>query len=389
MGEESPSGLAQLSMFRMQCPICEHANPADARFCNACGAPLYLAPCPRCGAMNDLIATECHECGVGLAGQRTGALARQPGMIEGGTTPAAAMRSPARASEPAPNQSPGGDARQPVGEPAVDPQEKLRELRRLMDAPIGAKPAMAPQKSRGDGSSGASEARGAMVRASGSSAPGRIVTTARPLPPDSVSPPGRRRSIVIAGTLALAACVVLGYYAYRKPMPADSARAPAASSETKARVGSTGSGAIVNTEAPAPRTPPASTPGPVESAAVQDTKPPAPPPERGAAATSERSVEGVEARRSKSEAKDAPAVSTTPPVKPSAALARSPEGPRSTGRVTERSPDAAAAEAVLTPRPQAPSAGVRIEPPPPRLGPCTEALAALGLCTLEPNQRRD
>ena len=295
------------------------------------------------------------------------------------------MRSPERASDPAPNQPPGSDPRQPV----VDPQEKLRELRRLMDAPIGPARAMAPQKDGGDGSRRASEARAAMVGASGGSAPPRDVANAPTLPAESGSTPGRRRSIVIAGTLALAACVVLGYYAYRKPMPADSARAPAASSETKARVGSTGSGAIVNTEAPAPRTPPASTPGPVESAAVQDTKPPAPPPERGAAATSERSVEGVEARRSKSEAKDAPAVSTTPPVKPSAALARSPEGPRSTGRVTERSPDAAAAEAVLTPRPQAPSAGVRIEPPPPRLGPCTEALAALGLCTLEPNQRRD
>jgi hypothetical protein len=46
------------------CAFCDHRNPADARYCNACASPLDLKPCKRCDAVNDHAATCCHSCGA-------------------------------------------------------------------------------------------------------------------------------------------------------------------------------------------------------------------------------------------------------------------------------------------------------------------------------------
>jgi ribosomal protein L40E len=44
------------------CGYCEHGNPPDSKYCNACGATLTLAPCPRCGAVLEITATTCYQC---------------------------------------------------------------------------------------------------------------------------------------------------------------------------------------------------------------------------------------------------------------------------------------------------------------------------------------
>jgi class 3 adenylate cyclase/tetratricopeptide (TPR) repeat protein len=49
----------------MKCGRCQHANPADAAFCDECGAPLEAA-CPRCGEANRAGAKFCRKCGEGL-----------------------------------------------------------------------------------------------------------------------------------------------------------------------------------------------------------------------------------------------------------------------------------------------------------------------------------
>jgi class 3 adenylate cyclase/tetratricopeptide (TPR) repeat protein len=49
----------------MQCPRCERENPADARFCNGCGARLELA-CAGCGHVNPLGSRFCNGCGAKL-----------------------------------------------------------------------------------------------------------------------------------------------------------------------------------------------------------------------------------------------------------------------------------------------------------------------------------
>src|SRR6266576_421074 len=53
-----------MSLFH--CRFCDHDNPLDARFCNACGSPLYLKPCPQCEAVNDSAAPQCYQCGAAL-----------------------------------------------------------------------------------------------------------------------------------------------------------------------------------------------------------------------------------------------------------------------------------------------------------------------------------
>jgi ribosomal protein L40E len=46
------------------CSFCDHRNPGDAKFCNACASPLHLKPCKQCDAVNDQTATNCYKCGA-------------------------------------------------------------------------------------------------------------------------------------------------------------------------------------------------------------------------------------------------------------------------------------------------------------------------------------
>jgi double zinc ribbon protein len=64
------------------CPFCEHGNPADAKFCSACGGALHLVPCPRCGAVSDVAATTCYQCHGPLRGHGTDALEPAPPAAE-------------------------------------------------------------------------------------------------------------------------------------------------------------------------------------------------------------------------------------------------------------------------------------------------------------------
>ena len=56
----------------MQCAACQRANPADARFCNACGAPLML-DCRACARANPPDARFCNGCGARLSAPSAGA----------------------------------------------------------------------------------------------------------------------------------------------------------------------------------------------------------------------------------------------------------------------------------------------------------------------------
>jgi hypothetical protein len=53
-------------MFLQVCPVCEHRNPRGSRFCNECGSPLQLRFCPACGAAEDVMSLECQSCGEKL-----------------------------------------------------------------------------------------------------------------------------------------------------------------------------------------------------------------------------------------------------------------------------------------------------------------------------------
>src|SRR5947207_9420373 len=69
-----------MSLFH--CRFCDHDNPPDARFCNACGSPLYLKPCPQCEAVNDTAAPQCYQCGAALSKEDIAAETSVTGMPE-------------------------------------------------------------------------------------------------------------------------------------------------------------------------------------------------------------------------------------------------------------------------------------------------------------------
>src|SRR3954452_17937143 len=52
----------------MQCPQCQHGNPAGARFCNGCGAKME-ATCSQCGQTNPPGSRYCNGCGQQFTGE--------------------------------------------------------------------------------------------------------------------------------------------------------------------------------------------------------------------------------------------------------------------------------------------------------------------------------
>ena len=83
-------------MSLTKCQYCDHGNPADSKFCNACGATLTLAPCPRCGAVNQIEATSCYQCRGALPGGRTDepAAAALAAAVPAAAVPAAVISEP-------------------------------------------------------------------------------------------------------------------------------------------------------------------------------------------------------------------------------------------------------------------------------------------------------
>ncbi len=60
----------------MVCSSCQHENPKEAKFCNACGAKRE-AVCPQCGHKNPPGSRFCNECGFSLAQIPSRAVERQ------------------------------------------------------------------------------------------------------------------------------------------------------------------------------------------------------------------------------------------------------------------------------------------------------------------------
>jgi ribosomal protein L40E len=58
----------------MRCPSCNYDNPADASFCEECGAKLELI-CPACKASVSLGARFCKKCGTAIGPTKAAAFA--------------------------------------------------------------------------------------------------------------------------------------------------------------------------------------------------------------------------------------------------------------------------------------------------------------------------
>lgn len=68
-------------MFLKQCPFCENVNPTNSKFCNACGVRLHAALCPHCGAVNVVTARSCVNCRADLLETLRTALCPQCGAV--------------------------------------------------------------------------------------------------------------------------------------------------------------------------------------------------------------------------------------------------------------------------------------------------------------------
>lgn len=62
-------------VFPLSCRFCRQDNPAGAKFCIECGAPMHLKSCDACSAVNDRAATRCHKCGDAFCAEPGGACA--------------------------------------------------------------------------------------------------------------------------------------------------------------------------------------------------------------------------------------------------------------------------------------------------------------------------
>ena len=298
------SSAANRSVRSAACPVCEHVNPPDSRFCNACGAPIPLVPCHRCGAMNEPTAPRCHQCDAWWPGK---AVARSSSATEASDAAGAGART-------------AEGRTQPIARPSVaTPTHRLNPAARLLQLP-------------GWGLA------------------------------------------VIVGTVVLAVSVAGGYYAYRGRQAVDASRFGAASGAARGSGGPAAIGALVSpSESPGGGVPGASSPT-VAPPVAADAQRVAPALEGSAAAVR----------------------STAPPDQ--ARSAATPAVPRSSGE-TIPSPRRPAAEARAPAETDPVPAGPRprtaevapgiIERQPARVGPCTEALAALGLCAPESVQRRE
>ncbi len=389
-----------------QCPFCQRANPLDSKFCNACGAPLHLAPCPRCGAVNDATATVCHQCEAELPeSSRTDefppSLPNVDGADAAGSGAQTGLRPDPILKDSLTADGLDSDAR------AVAALQELRQLLARSDAGLAAGSA---DRDSADGP------RGGAVVVPGSDAlrPHHLRVASRNA--------GRRRSTMIVGIAVLAALAASVYDVYRQLSVGDFPEDPVATGEAgdrdghanadtavDPRKGATGVAAAGSTAATA-----------VTPVAAADTKP--------IAAASESSVPAV---RPGTVVRDdarlpagvpvtraiTPAVaadnkpmaaareSSVPGVRPGTVIPGDPRPPvtapvtrssraameqgRGETEARDSSATAAPAAPAAVPRPRAAEPGLGFELQQPRLGPCTEVVASLGLCTPEPTQRRE
>ena len=265
------------------CQYCEHANPADAKFCAGCGAPLHLIPCPHCGAVNQKTSKTCYQC-----------------------------------------------------------HGELRESTEIL---LASTPANASEEAANDAES-----------------------TALPSP-YAPQPPPRQRQPVFVVVIIFMAFAAAAYFAYQqrgtvdgKASPADATTAADKTPDTSAANASAGA---ISKALPA-STPPAVAPTPLPL-----------PADAGKTVPSDQVAPLVALKNSKVDDTREAAAPANPVNRASAGRSRS--------GISRR--DAQAAPAVST-EVFTPASG-RIEKKSPQTVPCTEAIAALGLCTPVPTKGKE
>ena len=207
----------------------------------------------------------------------------------------------------------------------------------------------------------------------------------------------RRPSRAIVGTAVLAAIAVLGYYSYRQRLPAEVPQPPAASGEASARGAAAGAGGVGRDAAADDTTPATADDSAVlTSPATSPSGTPLAAPARAAASQRRADQQPVESQEAKaaavpiarSQAIDASREGERGPLRPEACTeAVAALGLCALKPVQKKEEETAAAVEAAIKRPQTTDAGKASGQEPPLPQTCTEAVAALGLCTPKTTQR--
>jgi hypothetical protein len=195
----------------------------------------------------------------------------------------------------------------------------------------------------------------------------------------------KRRKMISSATVVVGAAVaVSAYFISRQGAVGDMMWLPVGGTDVTGRGSPAEVGSRVDTKAESlGKAPAASMPGPAATNA-RATGPPPQSAERSVAALDRDPPGAVGAARGKASEKTELGANMPSRATPVAA-ARATTSKRGVSKRAVESPEAAAALA----RSRTAPAGTLIEQPPPHPGPCTPAIAALGLCTPEPTQRRE
>ena len=120
----------------LRCLFCNHRNPASARYCSDCAAELHLQPCNQCGAIDNRTATTCYKCGAQFNVPAAPKRAPVPAARKRAAAPAAPKLAPAQA---APKLAPARAARKRAAAPAAPklaPAPAAPELAAVPEAPV-------------------------------------------------------------------------------------------------------------------------------------------------------------------------------------------------------------------------------------------------------------
>lgn len=399
-------------MASLTCSFCNHANPVGAKFCNECGSPLGLRPCAHCDAINDVDAKYCHHCGT-LLNERAAAPVGVPGQPPRGADAAAESSvvralgavgpepASARAASPASVRelSSAAERLDAFWRDSMQAVEVARAMKPdVADAPADRPVAVVPLAERGEspaidvGSRYRSDRRGARaalalaVLAAGAAAVYYAYQQWTPrnsapavFAPIAVSPPVQSVAPGAQQSASNATQAPTETSPTKAPTDASTAKAPAevsppTAASAGAAIGAPATSAAVTAQAPAepaasastqPATPaaepaPAAQPPDTHAAVPAVAEPAA---ERAPVAAVSRSPAAVAPRRATGTTRSTP--------NPGALAVRN--GP---GRVRT----AGNAQPVPLPPTLAPAASVPA-PPPVSVGPCTDSVAALGLCS--------
>ena len=351
-------------MRAADCSFCQHANPPEAKFCNAGGGPLNLVSCPHCGAVNEIGAIGCHRCAGKLEGRADGPAppsVRIRRSASGGSGVVAAGAPDALPLTPATSE-------------ALDPDAQtfatLQRLRQLLDQ-SDSDGATDSQGQKIPDPPAPQVARGLAARYPAGSLQYPVSAVTEPAPRRD-EPRGARRGpvLVVIGTAVLGVLAASAFYAYRWQADTDALPEAGKAGNAGAPVAA---GTIGEIASPADAAPAGSARAAGVPSAVTS---PTPAPVRAVPPVLPGTVSAGDAKRPET---------ATPARSPAAAT----DLRRSGAEARDSSSGVPAAAPPGVPRPRTTEAAAGFELQQPRLGPCTEAVAALGLCTREPAQGRE